>query len=352
MLKQSKILYVIKTMDIGGAERFTFNLANYFKDKTVSVTVASAGGIFTDKLEQSGIKHIKLKTPPEIKNFISLYKELSQILKDDDYSIVHCQHRIFTFLLQFIPQKKFILLYTAHNVFTDLFQKCIYPDHAAAVSTSILDNLRSYSFIKKNKISQINLGVKVPEIYNTRNGTITLGFIGRLINEKGIFNLLESVKILSSENLGFKLIIKGQGDLTKITSYIKHYNLSAIVSIPPPASDVEEIYHDINILVLPTWLNEGLPLSILEAAARKILIVSTGAGGIKDFLRDRQTGVMLDSLDPVSIARKLKEVITNYDSYSSILDNALNKVKDEFSLELMNKKYEALYCELLEPKLS
>src|ERR1035437_5391663 len=187
-LKRVKILYLVKTMDIGGAERFTLNLCRYFKDKFSSITVASSGGIFVDQLEHLGIKHIKLVNHPVLKNIFSLYKELVSITNEDNYSIVHCQHRIFTFLLQFVPNKKFVLLYTANNVFTDFFQRSIFPDFASAASKSICNNLRRTSFIKKNKIIQINYGVKGPEIYNSREGLITLGFLGRLIKEKGIFN--------------------------------------------------------------------------------------------------------------------------------------------------------------------
>jgi L-malate glycosyltransferase len=346
-LNQIKILYLIKTMDIGGAERFTLNLCRYFKDKTIGITVASSGGIFVEQLEQVGIKHIELQNQPVLKNIFSLYKELISIIKNDNYSIVHCQHRIFTFLLQFVPNKKFILLYTANNVFTDLFQKCIFPGFASAASESIYKNLITTSFINTNKITQINYGVKIPEIHQPPEGIITLGFFGRLIKQKGIFDLLESVKILASDNLNFRLIIKGKGELNKIMAFIEQNNLSGIISILPPSPDEEEIYKNLNVLVLPTRLNEGLPISILEAAARRILVVSAHAGGVRDFLQDQKTGIMLNSLDPVTIADTLKGIILNYNKYLPILDNALRKVKNEFSLEIMNKKYEVLYNKIL-----
>jgi L-malate glycosyltransferase len=351
-LKQIKILYLVKTMDIGGAERFTLNLCSHFKDKTNGITVASSGGIFVNRLELSGIKHIRLQTQPVLKNIFSLYKELIGIINKDNYSIIHCQHRIFVFLLKFVPNKKFILLYTSHNLFNDLFQKLIFPDSASAVSRSIYQNLISTSFIKKNKIIQINLGVNVPGSCHPPQGIITLGFFGRLIKEKGIFNLLESVKILALDNLIFRLIIKGQGEVDKINAFIEKNNLSGIISVSPPSPNEDEIYKDINILVLPTQLNEGLPLSILESAARRILIVSADTGGVKDFLTDMQTGIMLGSLDPESIAHSLKEIILNYTKYLPLLDNALEKVKDEFSLEVMNKKYDDLYGRLLVSILS
>ena len=347
-LKHIKILFLVKTMDVGGAERFTLNLCRYFKDKTSGITVASLGGIFVDQLQLAGIKHIKLQHQPVIKNMLSLYKELISIINEDDYSIVHCQHRIFTFLLQFVPNKKFILLYTANNMFTDLFQKCIFPNFASAASESICNNLRKTSYIKNNKITQINYGVKVPEIYQPHKGLITFGFFGRLIKEKGIFNLLESVKILALENLNFRLIIKGKGELKKIMAFIEQNDLFNIISVTPPSSDEEKIYKDIDVLVLPTRLNEGLPISILEAAARRILIVSADAGGVKDFLQNQQTGIMLSSLDPITIAQTLKGIILNYDKYLPILDNAFRKVKNDFSLEVMNKKYEELYNRILD----
>ena len=347
-LKHIKILFFVKTMDVGGAERFTLNLCRYFKDKTSGITVASSGGIFVDQLQLAGIKHIKLQNQPVIKNMLSLYKELITIINGDDYSIVHCQHRIFNFILQFVPHKKFILFYTANNMFNDILQKLIFPDFASAVSKSIYINLTKTSFIKKNKITQINYGVKIPEINKPRKGIITFGFFGRLIKEKGIFNLLESVKILASENLNFRLIIKGKGELNKIMPFIEQNNLSGFISITPPSSDEDEIYKDIDVLVLPTRLNEGLPISILEAAARRILVVSADAGGVKDFLQNLQTGIMLSSLDPVTISQALKDIILNYNNYLPVLDNAYRKVKNEFSLELMNQKYEDLYNRILE----
>jgi glycosyltransferase involved in cell wall biosynthesis len=342
-LKQAKILYLVKTMDIGGAERITLNLCKYFQDKTRSISVASSGGIFVEQLESSGIKHIQLQTPPLLKNIIPLFFELIHILRNEDFTIVHCQHRIFTFLLQFVPNRKFVLLYTSHNSFTDLFQRLIFPDFATAVSKSIYNNIRSTSLINGKNIFLVNNGVDVPEYNTPTTSQITFGFIGRLIKEKGIFDLLESVKILASDKLNFRLIIKGKGELDEIEAFIEQNNLSGTISILPPSFDVEEIYKDINVLVLPTRFNEGLPLSILEAAARGILVVSADVGGVKDFIQNEKTGIMLDSLEPESIARALKDIILNFDRYSSIPDNALQKVKAEYSLGAMNKKYEDLY---------
>jgi glycosyltransferase involved in cell wall biosynthesis len=347
-LKNIKILYLVKTMDVGGAERFTFNLARYFAGRTDGVTVASTGGIFVDELGKYGVKHIALKNHPSIINIIPLYLELSRITRENNYTIIHCQHRIFTFILQFMRKRKFILFYTANNVFNDLLQRTIIPDFAAAASHSIKLNLSHTTFLSESRIKQINYGVDIPDKKKLINKIITIGFLGRLIKEKGIFKLLEAVKILSGEDIIFRVIIRGKGETEEIITYINSNKLENIVNLARVSYDEEEIYKGIDVLVLPTKLNEGLPISILEAAARGILVVSTKAGGIEDFIEHGKTGIILESTTPEKLAVAIKEIIERYDSYSGIIENARLKVKQDFSIGQMTTEYEKLYKMILQ----
>ena len=346
-LKNIKILYLVKTMDVGGAERFTLSLAKYFASRTGGVTVASTGGIFVNELQKYGIKHIRLKNPPRIFNIIPLFFELLRIIRKDNYTIIHCQHRIFTFVLQFIRRENFIPVYTANNVFNDFLQRLIFPDFAVAASRSIKLNLYHTTYLHESRIKQINYGVEIPNNINPHNSNITIGFLGRLIKEKGIYNLLEAAKFLAAENADFRLIIRGKGETEKIIKYINLYNLNNFVTLAKASYDEEEIYKGIDILILPTKLNEGLPISILEAAARGILVVSTKAGGIEDFIEHGKTGVILESTEPIKLAAELKEIICSYSSYADVLENARIKVINDFSIDQMTAKYEKLYSMIL-----
>jgi len=346
-LKNIKILYLVKTMDVGGAERFTLNLARHFAGIAEEVTVASTGGIFVDELRKSRIKHIKLKHRPDIINLIPLCIELLRIIRENNYTIIHCQHRIFVFILQFILKRKFVLLYTANNVFNDFWQRAIFPDFAAAASLSIKLNLYHTTYFHENRIIQINYGVEVPDKKRSVNKIITIGFLGRLIKEKGIFNLLEAVNILAAENTDFRLIIRGKGETDKITDYIKLNKLTSIVTLTPVSYDEEEIYRGIDILLLPTKMNEGLPISILEAAARGILVVSTRAGGIEDFIENGKTGILLESTEPEKLAATIKDIVNCYGNYTDVIENARSKVMSDFSIDQMTVKYEKLYSKIL-----
>jgi glycosyltransferase involved in cell wall biosynthesis len=223
----------------------------------------------------------------------------------------------------------------------------IFPQYTVAISSSINNNLLKSTFLSKSSIRQINLGIVIPSEPKIISREVTLGFLGRLIEEKGIFNLLDAVKMLETDKIMFKLIIRGKGETDKIMRFIKSGQMENYVSLSPSLYEENEVYKGIDVLVLPSMLNEGLPLSILEAAVRRILIVTTGAGGIGDFIVNQVTGITLVSTSPEQIAATLKEAILNYNNYESILENSYVKAKNEFSLEQMTTKYEQFYSTVI-----
>ncbi len=339
-LNQLKILYLIKTMDVGGAERFTFNLCKYFSEKVKDITVFSSGGIFVDELKNLNIRHIKSPFANS-KNFLRLRSELKKTIKANYFDIIHCQHRIFLPILKTINTSSTKVIYTANNFFDDLYQKIIFPDAAVAISPLIEKNLLETTFIDKKKIYRINYGVDIKNKFKPLTEDITIGFIGRLIKEKGIYQLLKSFKEIKTGKL--KLIICGDGPEKKnILKIIETENLGESIRFLSPAFNIDDVYSLIDVLILPTSLNEGLPVSILEALARKIIVVTTGEGAIKDVIADNETGLLLKNNTVKSIIERINYLLNNIDKLESIKNNGYKKVKDEFSIEVMCKGYERL----------
>jgi len=336
-------------MDLGGAERFTLNLAKYFSKIFASVTVASTGGIYEEELKKFNIGHYKINVDPKIKNLLPLSRELNSFIKSTNFDIIHTHHRIVQFALQIVPGKYFKNIYTSHNYFNDLYQKMMFPDMAVAISPFIKDNLIMTSLINRNKIRTVNLGTEIPDFndYNKNDPFITFGFTGRLIEEKGIYILLDSAVKLFNEGYKFKVVFRGKGEETNLKSRIKELNLEHIVKLVPPSNNTDEIYSDFNVFVLPTKFNEGLPLSILEAAARKKLIIAGNAGAISDFVINNETGILLDEINSESLYKVMKDIITGDISRSTLTENAFSKLRAEYSLDKTCLKYSELYLELL-----
>lgn len=349
MLKTKKILYLVKTMGLGGAERFTIDLAESFTKDFSSVTIASSGGEYESLLKSKGIQHIKLKEDLIISNLIGITKELKKILNSDSYDIVHTQHRILQFAVQLIPGKHFINIYTSNNYFNDFYQTMIFPDMVVAISPLIGRNFKNTSLVNNNRISQINYCTELISNINYRNNDhIIFGFSGRLIKEKGIYIILEAASMLKKEGLSFKIIFRGDGDTQELTKAINKRNLSEEISLLPFTADLNQIYESFDVLLLPSFLNEGLPLTILEAAVRKKLVITGNTGGITDFIKNNRTGILLNDTSPECLYHAMKNVIVGRYNIPEILQAAYELVKKDYSIQEIHHQYLKLYQDSLD----
>ncbi len=347
-LNNKKILYLVKTLDVGGAERFTFNLCKYFVNVFAEVTVFSSGGIFEEELKKLGVKttNSTLAYRTRIKNYFKLKNELKLLLSKNHFDIIHCQHRYFVPIIKSLKSKNTSLVYTANNYFNDLYQRFLFPDVAVAISSTIYKNLISTLSIKSNRIIQINYGVEENTLKKV-SSVIHIGFVGRLIKEKGIYDLVEAAKILISHNIRFRLLIKGTGpEKDKISKIISDPLLNSFIQIDNIDTNIEKIYNNLDIIVLPSKLNEGLPVSILESLVNKILVVTTSVGGVQDVIRNNETGFILKSNNPSEISEILIYIVNNFNSLENIKETGYKLVCRKYSLSKMLNGYEELYLNI------
>ena len=131
---------------------------------------------------------------------------------------------------------------------------------------------------------------------NVSHNDILIGFIGRLVPDKGIDILLDAFSSLFSKYDNIKLIVIGdyephrgrltdrQIQLLKNDSKIFHVDFTY---------DIEKYYAAMNILVLPTK-REGFPYTLMEAAAMELPVVATKVTGCIDAVIDGETGLLVE----------------------------------------------------------
>ena len=348
-LGEKKILYLVKTLNVGGAERFTFNLCTYFVNVFSDVTVFSSGGIFAEELIKSGVKiyNSPLAAKKGIRNFFLLKRELSRFFENNHFDIIHCQHRYFIPIINSLKLINTKIVYTSNNYFNDIYQKLIRADAIAGISPTIFNNLINTMKTQKDKIISINYGVTEIENRKFKND-FCVGYVGRPIKEKGIFELLQAVRILKNIIPDIKLLIRGEGkDKNDVHKYIVKYGLQDHIEIKDTSINLEDIYERINIMVLPSKMNEGLPISILECLINKIIVITTPQGGVKDIVKDGHTGFLIDSPFAKAIAQKLEYVYKNYEQLEELKNNGYQQVKEKYSLSDMLDSYHTLYSKLV-----
>jgi glycosyltransferase involved in cell wall biosynthesis len=116
--------------------------------------------------------------------------------------------------------------------------------------------------------------------------TLLVGIIGRLAPIKNHMMFLKAAKLFLENNPGIpvKFLVVGDGELRhELEAYCNKQGLSNHVLFCGWVRDVPSVYADLDILAL-TSINEGTPVSIIEAMASSIPVIATDAGGVPDLL--------------------------------------------------------------------
>jgi len=149
---------------------------------------------------------------------------------------------------------------------------------------------------------------------NIPEGAFVAGFIGRIFKVKGIEDLIRAWQLLSSREPRLHLLLAGEFD-TRVP--ISAWAMRAISSEPRIhlAGFVEEVatvYPAMDALVLPSY-HEGLPYSLLEAAAMELPVIGTRISGIVDAVLDRVSGTLVETGSPDQIAEAILKYMKDPD---------------------------------------
>jgi glycosyltransferase involved in cell wall biosynthesis len=175
-------------------------------------------------------------------------------------------------------------------------------------------------------------------------------FVGRVEADKGTFDLLNAWrKMLDASPPGPQplLTVVGDGDLGRATELAQSLGITDTVEFTgwvDPAR-VPAFVRRSQVFVLPSYF-EGQPMSILEAMANGLCVVSTPVGGIPDLIDDR-CGILVEPGDVEGLADALREVTTNAVLRTALGSSALTRVRDEFEIDGLWRRFDTLYRQVV-----
>jgi glycosyltransferase involved in cell wall biosynthesis len=111
-------------------------------------------------------------------------------------------------------------------------------------------------------------------------------------------------------------------------------------------SDVAELLACCDMFVLPS-LNEGLPLSVLEAMAACRPVVATNVGGTREAIIDGVNGLLVPPADPASLATAINRFLADTELTRTCAAAAYTRVTHDFSTTMMVERNARIYAELL-----
>lgn len=211
-----------------------------------------------------------------------------------------------------------------------------------------------------HKVTVCHLGVDVdrlsfrPRIWNS--DPIRLISVGRLVPKKGHHNLIEALSMVEKKMPKFELAIIGEGKERKnLEHLIQHYGLTNKIRLMGSRTH-QEVIDELNrshIFCLasvtdPEGDMEGLPISILEAQALGLPVVSTQHSGIPEGVIEGKSALLAKEADPVDLADKLLELMGIPDQWTVFGRAGREWVEQHFHAEKQAEELKKIYEKLME----
>lgn len=184
-----------------------------------------------------------------------------------------------------------------------------------------------------------------PSVALTKDGNVRILYLAWVTREKGIFELIEAIKLLKNDNLSFKLTVAGKGqDFLNVVSEVEKQGLNDFVSFPGwvLGDDKLDILYRSDIFVLPTYF-DGYPNSLLEAMASGNACIATRVGSIPDIITDMKNGILVDKKNSRQLYEQLKRLIQNSEMRQELALNAMERIEKNNSINVGIQKYKELF---------
>jgi glycosyltransferase involved in cell wall biosynthesis len=149
-------------------------------------------------------------------------------------------------------------------------------------------------------------------------------FISRIEKEKGIYEVLQTAKILNTRSPDkFKFYIAGTGiELEKAKTFASDLQLTNMeFTGQTDGLEKHNLFLKSSILFFPTYYPEGLPIVILEAMIYGLPVITRPVGGIPDIIENGVHGFLTESLDPTLFAERIEQLFTDSHLYSETSSN-------------------------------
>lgn len=168
-------------------------------------------------------------------------------------------------------------------------------------------------------------------------------FVGRLVEIKNIPFLLDGLKYVKSVNSKFVCNIIGDGDEREsLEVLIKDLDLTDNVTLLGYKDNIQEYMLKSDALILTSKM-EGIPITIIEAFANKIPVISSAVGGVLEIIEDNKTGVLYNLDDKLKFYNILLDFVNGEYEYRDIVDNAYREYLNKWNCNTLIQEYKEIY---------
>ncbi|MCD4761947.1 glycosyltransferase family 4 protein [bacterium] len=389
MAEKKKLLYLVTQSELGGAQRYIFDLVTELQnDYEIMVAFGEQGaeGELAKMLKPTNAVYYSL---PNLKRDISpvndflAWTELLSLFKKLKPDIIHLNSSkisILGSLAGYFTKAK--IVYTAHGwVFNEPSSKkrknqykiaerftARFKDDIICVSeedrrtalkervapekklTTIHNGIRPTNFLSRQEARKKLLSDLIKNQDNdltneddTAEQKFLIGSIGNLYKNKGFEYFINAVKTLRDNALNVEAVIIGEGkEREELENWIDQVGLKNIFFLAGRINNAAELLPAFDLYVCSS-VKEGLSYTLIEAKSAKLPIVATSVGGNPELIEDKKTGLLVKPASVEDLANNLYGYIYDSDLREKLSQAAKELANKEFTLEKMIAQTKKIY---------
>ena len=373
-MARSKVLWLIKGLGLGGAEKLLATAIPYVDRNAFDYEVAYCLAHNNDLVPEFQRANIPIFCL-DLKNSFDPrgpYR-LFRLLRNRRPQILHI-HLPYTGILgRIIGYLAGVsnIFYTEHSVMemynplTRLLNIFTYPLNklTIAVSEEVKNSILRHRIARQNKILVIRNGIDL-NWRNTSGGhsdkaKLTLGIpanhkvvgnVAHIRPEKGHDYLIRAAKIVVDRYPNVTFVIVGgektHGDIIRLEKLTADLGIQKNIVFTGFRKDVFDIIPIFDMFVLSS-LYEGLSLALLEAMSIGKPAVAPHVGGIPEVIEDGLNGFLVPPKNPKALAERIIQILKDHDLHSTMSQNASITIREQFNLQEMVQRIEHAYSTVL-----
>ena len=358
-----KVLHLLASGGAGGIEVLNRDFSEHSHHENVFLFLWS-GGCIADEMKSKKKKVVELNASK--KAVLFSLKKVLQICKEEQIDVIIVHHaaplmHIYGMVVKkMYPETKVITyahgraevmcrtqdkkgLWVRKWVMKTSLQ---FADDIVGISQNVKDSLIEYFGIDKDKIKIIYNGVDTSRFkINTRqeNKVAEIIYVGRLIEQKGVQNILCALSMVS-DKIQYRFRVIGDGAYReRLEQLTEELGLGEKVEFLGTRNDVPDFLKESDVFVHIPDLEEGFGITVIEAMAAGVIPVCAYSGGIPEIIQNDVNGILLERDDRAKLANTLEDLMVNLSGEKvQNMRNAAVKRAEQFSIETFVKQLDLL----------
>jgi glycosyltransferase involved in cell wall biosynthesis len=214
----------------------------------------------------------------------------------------------------------------------------------------------SYPNIPESHLHLVYNGIDVdtikPRPGKSSGKTVNICFYGRWVEKKGIYDVLEAAEILETKGRrDFIIWYGGWSDSTgvqeKIRDWAARLTSVRLVGVIRP-DELASFLEDKDVGLVPSTYPDPFPLVPLEMMSAGLPVIAYSVGGLRESIVEDESGLLVESQDPVKLAEKIEFLLDNRDEITRMGRAARKRVVQNFTWEKHVAQLGNIYNEILE----